>query len=1036
MDTPWHIALLGQFSARQDTRSITRFRTQKTGALLAYLAYYRDRAHPREELIGLFWPEDAPEAGRNSLRVALTSLRRQLEPPGVPAGAVLRADRLNVQLNPAACLTDVTEFEASLQAASEAESAAARALFLRQAAELYRGDLLPGHYEEWILPERDHLQATYLSALRQLVKLLARTREFDQAIAFTRRALSADPLREELHRNLMRLYAAIGQPFAALEHYAELERLLRAEVGAAPAPATRELAEQLSHAVPAPLPEGETAPLEDAPHPPAGRDLASLRTTPQAGPAETGPPADTDSVPARGALPMQFNPFFGREPEIARLLELLSPSHSLRNRDHPREAGSPPPLLTLTGPGGNGKTRLAVQAAQRLRDSFPGGVWFVALADLTHPRQILSAIADTLRLPRRPDAEPLEPVVAALSAQPALLILDNFEHLAAGGGAVVLSLLKRIPTLTCLVTSRRRLKLVGEREFPVRPLPAPQGEQTPERLAQVASVQLFVDRAQAARPDFQITPRNAADIAALCRRLEGIPLAIELAAARAQVFSPAQMLARLEQRFDLLVARTGDKASRHRSLWAAISWSYGLLPPPLQRFFARLSVFRGGWSLEAAETVCEEPHAVDYLSQLQGHSLVFAEEGAPEMRFRMLETLREYAEEQLPAEERTALARRHAACFAALAERADPEINGPEQGVWLDRLASDYGNLQAALERCQNLPGGIEIGLQAASHLWQFWTIRGPVHEAREQLAALLERMEDSVPAPLRAKVLCVAGNLADIEGDLRAAQILGEQSLALYRALGNEHGCALQLNNLAILADQSGDYDRARALGEEALALHRRIGDPASVARALCNLGVIARHQADYARARALAEDALEIYRQMEDHRKAAIVLHNLGVVASDLRDDAQASRCLEESLAIRRQLDDRRGVAVSLGFLAQLACKQEDYALACAQYQESLRIFREMGDSARALRCLDGLAGVLIPLGRPGRAARLLAVVETQRPLLDAAWTPQEREELAQALVAARGALGETKFERAYAQGQCMTPEQAFELALEPVN
>ena len=1047
MDAPWRIELLGRLSARQDGRVIRRFRTQKTGALFAYLAYYRDRPHPREELIELFWPEDAAPAARNSLRVSLTSLRRQLEGPGIPAGAILIADRANVQLNPAACLTDVAEFEKAFRASAEVESAAARVQLLRQAVDLYQGELLPGYYEDWILPERDRLAEAYLSALRRLVKALAQARDFERAIGYARRAVSADPLREESHRNLMRLYAAIGQPYAALNQYADLERVLKAEIGVVPTAATRDLAEQLSRLVAAgptlaTLPVDAAPPLEEA-APRRARTQSSpssltARNTPEAvseidlptlSQMDISPPA-LPTAEQMGSLPLQFTHFFGREEEIAKLQALLQPEALPETEtDGKRRAR----LITLIGPGGNGKTRLAIEVADRLRDTFPAGAWFVPLADLTHARQIAGAIRDTLHLPRSPGVEPLDQVIDRLTGLPALLVLDNFEHLAAGGAALVLTLLSRVPALTCLVTSRRRLALACEHKYPVRPLPTPGGEDTPERLAQLASVQLFLDRAQIARPDFQITVRNAADIAALCRSLEGIPLALELAAARALVLSPAQMRARLAQRFELLATGRADKASRHRSVWAAIDWSYHLLAPPLQRLFTRLSVFRGGWSLEAAETVCEEPLALDYLSQLQGHSLIFAEESSTEMRFRMLETLREYAEEQLGEEDHAALARRHARYFCALAEEAKPHLTGPEQALWLDRLDTDYDNLRVALDWCRTMPDGIAMGLRTAVALWQFWSIRGLAGEGTEQLEGVLARADDSIPAPLRAQALRVAGNLADIQGNLTVSRVLCEQSLALQRALGDEHGVAVQLNNLAILADQQGDYAQAHACSSEALALLRRIADKPGIARTLSNLGVITRHQGDSALARECYTQSLAIYRQMEDHLKVAIVLHNLGVVLSDLGEHTEARTLLEESIAIRRKLGDRRGIAHSLGPLAILAAKQEDFARAHALYVESLRLFSDLQDRSGALRCLDGLAETLIHLGQSERAARLLGVVEAQRGLSDMTWSPQEQAELAQAIAAAQTALGEKQFTALFTQAREMTLEQAIACALE---
>jgi predicted ATPase len=346
-------------------------------------------------------------------------------------------------------------------------------------------------------------------------------------------------------------------------------------------------------------------------------------------------------------LPLQFTRFFGRREEIERLTKMLSSGEGQRVGDERSRPDAslnlhPSRLVTLTGPGGSGKTRLALEVAERCVAARRGAVWFVPLADLSDPRLIIDAIRDALHLTPSPEAAPLEQVVAALSHQPTLLVLDNFEHLVAAGAPLIRTLRERVPTLQCLVTSRQRLEVEGEREFPVLPLPTPEEWNNPEQLSLYESVQLFVDRAQAVQPDFQVTNANAAAVAELCHRLEGIPLALELAAARIRLLTPAQMLAHLEHRLDFQTSSRRDATARHRTLRAAVDWSYELLSSELQQFFAWLSVFRGGWTLQAAAAVCEESAALDYLSQLQACSLIVAEEISGESRFRMLETLREY----------------------------------------------------------------------------------------------------------------------------------------------------------------------------------------------------------------------------------------------------------------------------------------------------------------------------------------------------------------------------------------------------------
>ncbi|HLV80819.1 MAG TPA: tetratricopeptide repeat protein, partial [Chthonomonadaceae bacterium] len=883
------IRLLGQFSVQQNDRTITRFRTRKAAELLAYLAYYRHRQHAREALLEMLWPDEEIEAARNRLSVELNSLRRQLEPPGVPAGAILRTDRTHVQLNPEAYTTDVVEFEEAIQAAGQEEDNTRQAALLTQAIDLYRGELLPGYYGDWALAERERLADAYFSALRQLTGCLVRVREFEQALAYARRAIQADSLREASYRDLMRLYSVLGRPAAAMELYGDLEHILQEALGAKPSMATQELVAQISAQAGAAGETGLTAPSR-LPSPPASSSGASLASSPM--PRES---AEATFPVCAGSLPMQFTRFFGREAEMASLEALLS------------DAGIR--LITLSGPGGSGKTRLSIEVGRRLREGFPGGVWFVPLADLSDARVILETIRDSLSLPRSPNLDPLEQIVEALSAQPSLLILDNFEQVAAGGAPMVRTLLTRVESLSCLVTSRQTLRLAGEREFPVPPLPVPQGGNSPEQLLHTASAQLFVDRAQAVRPDFQVTANNAGDVAGLCADLEGIPLSIELAAARAKALTPAQIRERLSERFALLATRRLDKGSRHRSLWAAIDWSYHLLPPALQQFFAGLSVFRGGWTLEAAEVVCEEPLALDYLAQLQGHSLVSAEESAPQLHFRMLESLREYAQEQLDEKERQELARRHRDYFLYLAEEAKRALLGPEQIRWLDRLEREHDNLRAALEGCLTDSGGAQQGLRLAAALWPFWETRGFAAEGYNWLSQLLALESDRTHA--YAQALNGAGNLAHIQGDYASARRLFEESLVLYRELDDPLGIAVLLGNLAIVVGKQGDRAASYALAQESLALRRKMGDKPGIALALNNLGSMARKQGDYQTARALLEESLALRQEMGDLSGVALAYSNLGNLAYHQADYPAARAYQEQSLQLRREIGDKGGIA-----------------------------------------------------------------------------------------------------------------------------
>ena len=823
MDIPWRFQTFGRLSARRGDQVVTRFASSRTAALLARLALFPQRAHPREELIELLWPDGDRDACRPRLRVVLASLRRQLEPPDVPPGSVLVADRSTICLHPSACRCDVAEFEAALREAARAPSPEQKRGALDRAIALYAGELLPGFYDEWIMAERERLASLYEDACER------------------RRDLPAAGI-------------------AAAEQIAEPE-------GATPAPDLR-------------------------------------------------------------GFPLQFTRFFGREAESAQVAEWL---RSPQTR-----------LVTLTGLGGAGKTRLAAHAA-RAAGGFDGPICFVALADLAEAHLICDAILGALALPRSASQEPLEQVAAALSGlPPALLVLDNFEHLVERGAPLVAALLTRLPTLTCLVTSRRRLALPGEREFPVPPLPLADSDGTAALIARAASTQLFVDRAQAAQPDFQLTPSNAAAVASLCRTLEGIPLAIELVAARARTLTPAQMSERLTQRFALLTSRRGDKGTRHRSLWAALEWSHSLLPPDLGHFFAGLSVFRGG-TAEAAQSVCEQPLALEFLTQLRERSLLTIEDAQvgnwEERRFRLLETLREFGTEHLPAEDRQPLARRHAEWFLHLAEDASPRLTGPEQARWLDRLEADHENLRRALAWWLADGDAVDEALRMTGALWRFWAVRGYYAEGRNWLEQSLARPGGSAGA--RGKAANGAGNLASEQADYPAAASWYEESLAIVRGLGDRAAVGACLSNLGRVAMHREDYARAEALHAEALVLRRADGDSGGIAYTVECQAIVAQHQQDYVRARRLHEEALALWEEMGNDGGRMWALGNLAEIRSVEGEDAAAALLYAEALGLALALQDQHSLYNLVGCFAALAARRGDFgrAAALAGASEGLR-------------------------------------------------------------------------------------------------
>jgi len=1042
MDARCRIEMFGELRVIQGDRVTTRFRTHKAASMLAYLALHLQQSHSRDRLIDLFWPDMDLDAGRDNLSTALSSLRRQLEPTGIPAGSILIADRQNVRLNPAAVSTDVAEFEELLLAASQAADPAGRAALLERAVGLYRGELLPGCYDEWVTGEQTRLAERYVDVLQQWSAVLEESGDLEAALEAATRAFQADPYREESCRTLMRLYAALDRAAAALDAYQELERFLKEELGVSPAAATRELAGQLRRD-----PHAFARTKEQRPQRVGAGGYGSRRVK------DAHTPTHAHSHTSAPNLPLQLTRFFGREEEIARLQELVSgeraDDHSPRTAHHSR-------LITLTGPGGSGKTRLAIEVAQRLALALDGRVWFVALADLPDPALIPYALANALKLSPAPGADPLERVVEALGEQPCLLVLDNFEHLlretnakgdnpgVGGSVALVRMLLERAPGLVCLVTSRMALHLGGELTFPVPPLTTPTLEPqrrrdteqvvgqpgdtitqspnhliTPEHLMQYPSVQLYVDRAQLAKPDFALTTNNAKAVATLCRRLEGMPLAIEMAAAWAKTLPPAKMLERLEHQLNLLVSRRRDLPPRHQSLRATIEWSYDLLEPALRMFFAWLAVFRGGWTLEAAEAVCgsvevgeygrqapahpySDTSTLDFLAQLQEHSLIVVEEGAEETRYRLLEPLREFAEEKLAeAGEMETVRRAHAAYYLSLAEKARTCFYTPDAKARLDQMEAEHDNFRAALDWCMDfrLPEdgnqieNVQMGLRLAAALQRFWNARAYLREGQARYTALLKHPGAAARTKARAEALNGAGTLAYLQADYAAARAFHEEELAIFRELGERHGEASALHGLGNIAYSEQDYAAARAYYAESLAIRTALGDQSGIAASCHSLGNVETREGNYEAARERFGTALKM----------------------------------------RQDIGDRLASAYTMGALGQLAQAEKDYPAARHYCREALLIFREMGVRWTLTLCLNDLSRIAEAQGDLERAVRLYSALSVLRETVHHPLPPAERQEHRERLEAIRRTLGNAAFEAAWAAGRAMTVDEAVEYALD---
>lgn len=690
-------------------------------------------------------------------------------------------------------------------------------------------------------------------------------------------------------------------------------------------------------------------------------------------------------------LPTHPTALLGREREVAEVCTLLQ--GDVR-------------LVTLTGPGGTGKTRLSLQVAADLLGDFEHGVFLVELAPISDPVLVPSTIAQVLGVRDVGGRPVLDGLKDYTRGKSLLLVFDNFEQILPAA-SVVSDLLAASPRLKVLVTSREPLRLRGEHEYAVLPLALPDAPHaaTPGAVSRFPAIALFAQRAQAIRADFALTTENAPAVAEICARLDGLPLAIELAAGRVRLLTPQMMTERLERRLRLVTGGARDLPDRQQTLRNTIAWSHDLLDEGERRLFRQLAAFVGGWGVEAAEAVCDlgdsgvlDVDLLDCLESLISKNLIRrSEDSDGEARFGMLETIREYALERLEESgEGGRVRRRHAKYYLVVAERAGPELRGAEQWAWLNRLEAEHDNLRAALQFCIEQDEA-EIGLRLGEALSHLWEVRGHRTEGRARLAEVLRLTGTRAHPRSRANVLDELGYFALDQGDQAAARTCHEESLAIMRALGDKRGIARSLDGLAWVANDVGDFSTGHALHEESLAIAREVGD----------------------------------------RRGIALALSGLGYVASVRRDHAEARTLAEESLAIMRALGDRREVARTLAHLGAVAVDQEDHARARGLLAESLAIARELGDPRVVIDGLETSAYLAVAVGRPDRAARLQGAAEALRDTIGVALSPSERALYeVTTLTAVRAAQGEHGIAAAWADGRAMSQKQAAAYALETVG
>jgi predicted ATPase/DNA-binding CsgD family transcriptional regulator len=708
-------------------------------------------------------------------------------------------------------------------------------------------------------------------------------------------------------------------------------------------------------------------------------------------------------------LPAQPTPIIGREQELASLTTRLLQTD--------------PRLITLIGPAGVGKTRLAIQAAAGLLSAFPDGVWYIGLASIDDPNLIVPSIAQTLGLHTQPGQSDLDALKDHLRSRAALLILDNFEQVMPAAQPLA-GLMAACPTLKLLVTSRSALHLRGEQEFPVPPLtlPTPGKRITdPEALQQYSAIALFQQCAASVRPNFAITPANAAAVVDICSRLDGLPLAIELVAARVKMLQPHAILHRLEHRLQLLTGGPQDLPTRQQTLRSAIEWSYDLLTGEEQVLFRRLAVFVGGCTLEAAEAICArleeqnpgltaEPNnnpqsairnpqsnVLDGIGSLIDKSLLRQVEtaddgGDTEPHYAMLETIREYALEQLERSgEAPALRQAHAAYFMQAAESAEPLLTGAGQKDCLDRLDREHDNLRAALRWSLAAPDraeGAETGLRLCGALGRFWSLRDYLTEGRDWIDSVLSMPEAAAPTLLRARALTSAGRIADNRGDYPAVRHYSSECLSILRLLDHKAGMAGQYILQAKAASDEGSYEQAISLLQQGIVMAREANDRHGLAHSLNGLGEIARLQGDYNAARRYYSECLQIFREMDYGQGIGFSVHNLAHVCLRSEAPGDAAALLEEGMTIFKELGNRLGIAM----------------------------------------CVSAMAGVALYNSEPHRAARLLGAAQALLEAVNALLDPADMMEYRRNEDCARASLGEAAFLAAWAEGHAMTPDQVM--------
>ncbi len=1027
------VSLLGPFAASLDGQPLTHFRTRSVQALLIYLVCESERPHQREVLMDLLWPGMPLTSAQANMRQTLYRLRRIIpevkgNDGGVPVPFLL-TNRQTIQINPdAAYVVDIDAFADLV----EIEPA--------QAIEFYRGDFLVDFYlpdsevfEEWAAARRAYFRRQVLSAAESITSIHLQKGDFEAAERLARQQLTIDNLRESSHRQLLEALAGSGSRQEALTHYNDLRQLLRDELGIEPQRETLELIEAIRSG-----------------------DLAAARpTVPRRNVWLTN-----QTEKASHNLPQLLTSFVGREKEMAAVGELIK-----SNR-----------LVMLTGSGGIGKTILCLEAGRHLLESFPGGVWLVELAPVADPELLRQTTADALGLRESPDQPISDVLLDYLRERNCLLILDNCEHLIDAVAKLVVALLQACPDLKILASSREALGVPGEVPYRVPPLAVPDVSEKVyyEAWNQYDALRLFVERAITVMPGFQVTEDNLPALVQICRRLDGLPLALELAAARINVLTTSQIAARLDDRFRLLTGGSRTALPRQQTLRALIDWSWDLLDEAEKLLLCRLSVFAGSMSLEAVEAVCagdrlDAHDLLDLMSELINKSLVIPKrEQGQETRYRLLETIRQYAQEQLLITGQIEKYRNHHLdYYLRFAEKVGPQLVRSGQAVLFKQLEIESDNHRAAQIWARET--NVEAGLRLLIALWRFWAFNY-AREGEHWLAKMLANSDD-VALRIKADALLVQAELNLGLADLDRAHALAQKSLAIYREINDEHGIALSIGRLGWATLWTGEHGKGRELLLESLGLLRAMGDKLGTADMLSGLG-FHEWKYDYEQGIAYLTESEALYRELGHLAGILTVQDSFAQLAIWRGDYDTAKHMLEAAMDSREALGLKEEAYVSQLY-GDLCFRQENYQQArdlflrsaslskeaghyftynwavirlghvslrlgefnqAQEYLEkSLRLFDEMGSVDGIIFAIEGFASLAQSQDQPKQAAILYAWADATRTANQDPRPPVEQVDVDRDTAVAIGLIGLDDYDKAYNTGQAMRVEQAVESALQ---